>query len=747
MSSNRRWRCHSNWNMRYRFGKLLSIGLAWLTLAASGLRAAETQVSLWLDKKQAVAGGSVLAGVHFKLKEEWHTYWRYGGDAAQPPSISWSLPEGVEAGAIRWPLPVKEESFGLYSYAYHEEVALLVPLSLSTELKPGPVEIKAEISWLECKESCVPKNGNVTATLTIGDSDQPSDLASTLAEWNTKVPPIAKDLKLKADWSENVAEDERKLTFELASEQGFHWKDFYPFESESFEIGGASQYAPPDSKPLRLTKTLLNWEETWPDKISGIAMLSKDKGSESIAYEVTVILGKDFTSISSESSPGAPSDAEQASTLPPATTENSGSPGYPVMLLFAFIGGFILNFMPCVLPVISLKILGFVHQSKETPKRIFHMGLLYGMGVLFSFWIMAGLVIGVQSAGNLANWGMQFQNPQFLVLMTLLVTLVALNFFGVFEITGGRLTGAASAVASREGNMGAFFNGVLATVLATPCTAPFLGSALGFAFTQPPLGILLFFTTVALGLAFPYILLSWNPAWLGILPKPGPWMERFKIFMGFPMIATAIWLYTIARLHFGESGDLWLGMLMVIVALGAWIYGEFVQRGSKRKGLALGISLVCGALAYGWILEKELNWRHPLNPNNKAATKTIQGKNGIVWHPWSEEAVATARRDGKVILVDFTAKWCQNCQVNKKTSIEITPVREKLENIDGLSMRGDYTFYDPEITKQLQNYQRSGVPLVLIFPADEDADPIILPELLTPGIVLNALDQAAKQGT
>ena len=724
----------------------MSMGLIWMSLAMSGLQAAETQVSLWLDKKQAAAGGSVLAGVHFKLKEEWHTYWRYGGDAAQPPSIFWSLPEGIEAGAIRWPLPVKEESFGLYSYSYHDEVTLLVPLSLSSDLKPGPLEIKAEVSWLECKESCVPKNGKVTATLTIGESDQASEQAPALAEWNTKVPPIAKDLKLKADWSENVAEDERKLTFELAADQDVYWKDFYPHESESFEIGGATELGNPADKPLRLTKPLLNWEETWPKQISGVAILAKLDGSETTSYEVNVELGKDFAAGSPEESSALPSTGEQASATSPSAAETTSGPGYPVMLLFAFIGGFILNFMPCVLPVISLKILGFVHQSKEAPKRIFHLGLLYGMGVLFSFWIMAGLVIGVQSAGKLANWGMQFQNPQFLVLMTLLVTLVALNFFGVFEITGGRLTGAASVVASREGNMGAFFNGVLATVLATPCTAPFLGSALGFAFTQPPIGILLFFTTVALGLAFPYVLLSWNPAWLGILPKPGPWMERFKVFMGFPMIATAIWLYTIARLHFGETGDLWLGMLIVVVALGAWVYGEFVQRGSKRKGLALGISLACLALAYGWILEKELNWRHPIDPNAKADTKTIQGKNGIVWHPWSEEAVAGARKEGKVVLVDFTAKWCQNCRVNKKTSIEIESVREKLATVDGVTMRGDYTFYDPEITRQLQKYQRSGVPLVLIFPPDAKADPIILPELLTPGIVLNALEEAAKQG-
>lgn len=731
--------------MKHRVAGIIGI---WLILIGSGIgwtQAAETNVSLLLDKTEATHGSSVLAGVRFELKEEWHTYWRYGGDAAQPPSITWNLPEGVTAGDIRWPLPVKEVSSGIYSYAYHDEVVLLVPLSLSSDLQPGGLELRADVSWLECKESCVPRNGKVIATLQIGSEDKASTQATLLAEWNSKVPPLASNVQLKADWSKNVADDERQLTFELADGQGLFWKDFYPFENDAFEIGGKTELSQPDANPFSLTKTLLNWEDTWPKKISGVALLANHKNGNTQAVEISVILGQGFNVAKKEgTAPPAPTSNSPSTTE--STQAKSGTAGWPLMLLFAFIGGFILNFMPCVLPVISLKILGFVHQSKEAPRRIFHLGLLYGTGVLFSFWIMAGLVIGVQSAGNLANWGMQFQNPQFLVLMTLLVTLVALNFFGVFEITGGRLTGAASAVASREGNMGAFFNGVLATVLATPCTAPFLGTALGFAFTQPPIGILILFTTVACGLAFPYILLSWNPAWLSILPKPGAWMERFKVFMGFPMIATAIWLYTIARLHFGEKGDLWMGLLLVFVAMAAWVYGEFVQRGRSRKGLALGVSAACLLFAYGWILEKELNWRDPVGPVTASAEKTIKGKNGILWHQWSEAAVAKAREEGKVVMVDFTAKWCANCQINKKTSIEIEQVREKLEGINGVTFRGDYTFYDSKITTQLQKYGRSGVPLVLIYSPDVSKDPILLPELLTPGIVLDALDTASMGG-
>ena len=730
--------------MSHRFaGLILLISLG---LCSWKGRAAETKVSLLFDKAVATAGEPLLVGVRFELREDWHTYWRYGGDAAQPPSIRWKLPEGAVPGEIQWPLPIKEEKSGLYSYAYHDELILLTTIHLDESLTFDRLDISAEVAWLECREACVPRNATVHGKVSIGEKGRTSDEASILATWNKKVPPPAENLRLKGNWTRNIAEDERQLTLELAPGQGIIWKDFYPFENDAFEIGGKTLLKASAEKPLQLDKTMLNWEETWPTKIEGIALIALEKGSEIMAREISLELGKDFAQASNQSS-ADPTDSRIietiASNTDTAATDNEDQGGYPRMMLFAFLGGFILNFMPCVLPVISLKILGFVHQSREMPRRIFQLGLLYGMGVLCSFWILAGLVISVQSAGRMANWGMQFQNPQFLVLMTLLVTLVALNFFGVFEVSGGSLTGRAATLASGEGSMGAFFNGVLATVLATPCTAPFLGPALGFAFTQPPSGIILMFSTVAMGLALPYVLLSWNPAWLRILPKPGAWMEHFKVFMGFPMLATSIWLYTVTSLHFGEKGNLGMGVFLVTVALSAWIYGTFVQRGRKRRGLALILSLVCLALAYGWVLEKELDWRHPVGPQTGTTEGTSPGRNGFVWHPWSETAVQKARSEGKVVLVDFTADWCWNCKINKRSSIEIAAVREKLKAINGITFKGDYTFYDPAITEQLKRHHRVGVPLVLIFTPEQTQEPILLPELLTPKIVLNALEQAA----
>jgi thiol:disulfide interchange protein DsbD len=413
------------------------------------------------------------------------------------------------------------------------------------------------------------------------------------------------------------------------------------------------------------------------------------------------------------------------------------------MLLFAFIGGLILNIMPCVLPVIALKILGFVSEAKSEPRRVRNLGLIYALGVLLSFLALATLVIGVKSAGHHAGWGMQFGSPVFIVCLATLVTLVALNLFGIFEVTlGGRALDTAGELATKHGAAGAFFNGVLATVLATPCTAPFLGAALGFAFAQSAGVIVLIFLTVGLGLASPYILLSWNPAWLKFLPKPGAWMEKFKIAMGFPMLATVVWLFNVAASSYGKN-VLWLGIFLVVVALAAWIFGEFFQRGRSRRGIALAVVLFLLAGGYAFALEKELDWRTAL-PDNNASGSLKESADGIDWQRWSPEAVAEARAAGKPVLVDFTADWCLTCQVNKKTSIEITSVREKLKSLNALALLGDYTHFPDAITTELSRFNRAGVPLVLVYPKNADAPAIVLPEVLTPGIVLDALDRAAK---
>jgi thiol:disulfide interchange protein DsbD len=403
------------------------------------------------------------------------------------------------------------------------------------------------------------------------------------------------------------------------------------------------------------------------------------------------------------------------------------------MLLFAFAGGLILNVMPCVLPVIALKVLGFVNQSTESPERVRRLGLVYGLGVLVSFAALAGLAIAAQRAGGLASWGDAFRNPQFQVVLTVLMALIALNLFGVFEISlGAGVMGSAAGLASRPGLPGAFFNGVLATVLATPCTAPFLGAAVAFAFTQPPGVTVLVFLAAGAGLAFPFVAICWEPRLLKALPKPGAWMEKFKIAMGFPMLAAAVWLVWVTSRNAEDA--LWLELFLLTLALAAWIWGAFVQRGTRRRILAAAVSLLLLAAGYGAILEGELEWRLPANAPRE----------GIAWKVWSPEAVAQARREGHPALVDFTARSCLTCKLNKGSSLEIPQTRAKLKAIGAVAFEADFTYEDPQILAELRRHNASGVPLVLVYSKDPGRDPQVLPTFLTPSIVLNALDLAAK---
>ena len=710
------------------FGTILA---GWIWLAAIAAHAAHTQTRLILSADTVRPGDTIWAGVDLKMEPGWHTYWKNPGAAGYATKIEWQLPPGVTAGEIQWPLPEKLPPLEVTTYGYDHEVVLLVPLKLAADLKRGPLDLKAKVSWLECKEACIPGNGSVEVTLNIGTETKPSVDAATIESWKEKVPTIFTNINSFYAWWERPADgDTRPLIIAWLAKSSGDSGDFFPDANDNFEIQAATDPMPVHPPNFfggnKFRKIVKKFSGDWPQKISGV--LVDGVAPFRVGFETTL-------SITDK----APEDLSDLSTQ----NEKDEKPVLPLMLLYAFLGGLILNIMPCVLPVIALKILGFVGESRSEPRRVRKLGLVYALGVLVSFFALAAVVIGVKAAGHHAGWGMQFSSPVFVVCLTTLVTLVALNLFGVFEVNlGGRALDAAGVLASKHGMAGAFFNGVLATVLATPCTAPFLSIALGFAFAQKAPVILLMFLAVGVGLAAPYVVLSWNPAWLKFLPKPGAWMEKFKIAMGFPMLATAVWLFNLAGGSYGKS-VLWLGVFLVLVAFAAWIFGEFVQRGRNRKGVALAIVLILVIGGYAFALENQLNWRAPITaPDSTGPLKESPG--GIAWQRWSPEAVTKARSEGRPVIVDFTADWCLTCQVNKKTSIEISSVSAKLKEINAVALLGDYTHFPENISADLNRFNRAGVPLVLVYPKNPDANPIVLPEILTPGIMLDALDRATR---
>ena len=704
-------------------------------LATFNSHAAHTQVRLLLSADPAKPGDTVWAGLDLKMDPGWHTYWKNSGASGYPTKIVWELPPGVTAGEIQWPLPEKLPPLEVTTYGYNDEVVLLVPLKLAADLKPGPLELKAKVSWLECKEQCVPGSGNIEATLNIGAETKPSADAVLIGSWNAKVPKPGDTQSTRAWWEKPAADDTRSFLIDLHLPTSSTANvDFFPYASDDFEIQPATEILSDKTGVAVLKKVVKKYSGDWPKEIGGVIVM--DAGSLRTAFEVKLAVSdKAATDVTSSA------QTPQASRTGASPGPAGGTPALTLMLLYAFIGGLILNIMPCVLPVIALKILGFVGESRSDPRHVRQLGLIYALGVLASFLVMAAVVIGVKSAGRHAGWGMQFGSPVFVVCLTTLVVLVALNLFGVFEVTlGGRALDAAGGLASRNGAAGALFNGVLATALATPCTAPFLSIALGFAFAQNAPVILLVFLAVGAGLAAPYVALSWNPAWLKFLPRPGVWMEKFKIAMGFPMLATAMWLFNLAAGSYGKS-VLWLGVFLVTVAFAAWIFGEFVQRGPTQKGPAVAVVLVLLIGSYAYALEGQLHWRAPLAISDTGGSLK-ESAEGIDWQRWNPEAVAKARAEGHPVLVDFTADWCLTCQVNKKTSIETPSVRAKLKSMDAVALLGDYTRFPDNITTELNRFSRAGVPLVLVYPKNTEAQPIVLPEILTPGLVLNALDRA-----
>jgi thiol:disulfide interchange protein/DsbC/DsbD-like thiol-disulfide interchange protein len=697
-----------------RFGSVvLGLLLPWFAWGQ-----AQSKVTLQLDKSEVKPGDSASVLIELRPPAGWHTYWRNPSEflgVGIATKVKWTLPDGVTVGDLQWPVPVKlPNDVTGDTHVFEGPVRLVAALKIAPTAGPGVLEANAAVSWQECQSECVTGSTNVMFRITVGGSTTSAGNEAAFAAARAEFPIEDAAPNASAHWAGPPKDDTRVLEIE--------WRtnvvnpDFFAYESKTTVVLAKTERASSPSGGALLRKTVQKPDAGWPTSVSGL-LVADSLSEKRTGRSVTLMISDGPAVISAAAPPVAVDWGSLAS-----------------MLGLAFVGGLILNIMPCVLPVLALKILGFVRQSGSHPGQVRRLGLYYGAGVLTSFLILGLVSLAVQAAGGVAGWSTAFQNPQFRVGMCVLLVLVALNLFGVFEVTlSGGAAGAAGSLASKEGPGGAFFNGVLAAVLATPCTAPFLATAVAFAFTQPPLVLLSIFLTVGLGLASPFVVLCWKPAWLKLMPKPGDWMVRFKTIMGFPVLGTAVWIFWFTSKRMGESGVLWFGLFLVTVALAAWVWGEYTQR-LGRFGFGITTATVLLVGGYFLFLEYEIGWRSPGGFR----------KPGLDWQAWSAAKVDAERAAGHPVLVDFTADNCANCKFNKATSIEISSTISKLKENHVTTLEGDFTDADPAIAEVLKQFGRRGVPLVVVYSKNPALPPKALPVTLTPSIVQEAIDWASK---
>jgi len=669
-------------------------------------------------------GGTIYLALRQKIIPEWHTYWRNPGDAGEATKITWTLPPGWKAGDMVWPTPKTAKLGPLLDYAYEGEVLIPVPITAAANAQVGTtISLSADIFYLVCKDVCVPEEAKLSLLLPV--------VAAPAADpkWGLVVGDVLakapKPAGLKAVFKLDGASLKLAVTGGPLKGADMAGAYFFPYSPKTIEHAADQGI---DRGPEGLTLSLKPGYDfvgggTAPTEVAGV--LSTKAG----AWEITA-------------TPGEP-PATAAGMGPPASEVKPGqaSGGLAGALLFAFVGGLILNLMPCVFPVLSMKaasLAGHAHDAGKTRLQ----GLVFLLGVVATFLALAGLLLAVRAGGAAVGWGFQLQSPLVIAGLGLLMLLVALNMSGVFEI-GTSVQNVGSGASAQGGATGAFFTGALAVVVAAPCTAPFMAGALGYALTQPAVISLAVFLALALGFAAPFVAVAFIPGLLKLLPRPGAWMDVLKKGLAFPMYGAALWL---AWVFAQQSGPIALGQLLaagVVAAFGAWLYGVAQNRRATGKGgvvsTIVALLAVAGAIALG--ASAALAAQPPVAA--AATGEAAPSGPGLAAEAWSPEKVKALQAEGRPILVDFTAAWCVTCQVNEKVALSGAKVAEAFKASNAVYLKADWTNRDPAIAKALAQFDRVGVPLYVVYPKNGGA-PVILPQLLTEGLVIEAIEKAGQ---
>ncbi|MBX2803930.1 MAG: thioredoxin family protein [Myxococcales bacterium] len=736
-----------------------------------------------LDRTGIAPGTTAKVGLHLVQDEGWHTYWHSPGDIGQPTEIAWTAPHDVAVGAHDYPVPQRFDQSGEVSYGYDGEVLLISEVTVPDGTPEGTHTLAAEANWLVCKSICIKGDAEVEIEVDVvaeAADAEPTPYAPLFAHYEAQHPTDALDADaIGWDFSLSTAtvpaDGAFRAVFLLTptTEEGFApvgeglWPTFTPIVATDYSWGLID---PPKVKQLEDGRILvaMDAEAYEPEpiptdsRIGGLVQLKV--GDEWLRTEITAGLpfspagtaaeavSSPLLSLAAEHFPmdGQPSPAPGLHTDGGPETASVGafepaSEGTGVSLwmslLFAFAGGLILNIMPCVLPVLTLKLYGLVEQTDITQRDRQAAGVFYTAGILVSFLSMAALVAVLQvSFGMSVGWGFQFQYPAYVAALATVVFVFGLSLFGVFEIPAFG-SGVANDAASKEGPLGYFAYGVFAVLLATPCSAPFLGSAIAYAFSAPPLELTLIFGMIGLGLASPFLAIAFIPALFQFLPRPGPWMETFKQLMGFTLMATAVWLVDVLAAQVGPDRTVGFLAFLTCAALGSWVFGHFggLAATMQRQAVAGLVGVAIATLGGWYFLDMELDEGGDCDDGSLVTDLSFDEE--IPWQPFSEERVSALA--GTPVFIDFTADWCLTCKVNERTILETETVRMAMAEAGVVPLKADWTRKDEVITEWLRRYKRAGVPMYLMIPGDSSKDPILLPEVITPSMVLTAIDEAS----
>ncbi len=720
--------------LRSIFVVLLGLPLASGARAASSADMPHVHAELLTEEAGVFAPGTLRVGLHFRLEEGWHVYWMNPGDAGEAPRVVWTLPAGVTAGPMQFPAPKRLPLGPLMDYGYEDEVLFPMALRVDASHRPGTtVHLSAKVSWLVCRESCIPEKATLELDVPVTAAKPAADATThRLFQHFTALEPKALPANVKAGFTATATS--LRLTVDTGKRETA--ATFFPVEQ------GIIDNPAPQKLTASATGLVLELKKDAgltanPAQLKGVLELS---GGRAYAFAAKPgapqAAGAATNEAPVETAPAAvtqPAVQQGAATKPMQAPETRQPLGLGRAALLAFLGGLLLNLMPCVFPVLFIKGLALVRSGNEARGALRAHGFVYALGILVSFWILVAALLGLRAAGSVLGWGFQFQSPVFLALMASLLFFLGLSLAGQFEI-GLTLTSAGGSLAAKQGYTGSFFTGVLAVVVATPCTAPFMGAAIGYALAQTAAVTLAVFTALGLGLAAPYVALTLQPAWTRLLPKPGVWMEILKQATAVPVFGTVIWLAWVLAQAYGATlvAALLAGLLLLAVA--GWFLGRWP---AQRWAVAIAVAVVLGAVAVEAIGARAAE--RTAYAAGQASVQTTAGG----WQAWSAEAQKSALASGRLVFVDYTASWCLSCQVNERVALERPEVRQALAARNAALLRADWTQHDDAITQSLAQLGRSGVPTYVLYVPGESA-PRLLPEVLTPSIVLDAL--AAKGG-